>query len=153
MKNLVRVLLADDDREVAGMVQKIFELYQQHQNQSELDFVFAETGQEAVEKVKTGPRFDLILMDYQIPPTNSGGVWAAEKIRAIDPTIPVVFLSAYTARYNLAMAEPTGAVAYIAKTIFTQMPVVGCLLAQDWEGLRRYADGEEVWVFSISNEQ
>jgi len=141
------VMLADDHQEVARMVQQIFEIYQSRRGQ-DLDFVFVETGQEALEKVKAGQRFDLILMDYQVPPGNDGGVWATGKIRAIDPQVPVVFLSAYTARENLKRAEATDAIGYIAKTIFTQMPVVASLLDRDWEGLQRYVDGREVWVFA-----
>lgn len=142
-----RILLADDNADVGNLVKQVFLAYQRRRGGDSLDFVFVETGQAAVDEAKESP-FDLVLMDYRLPPGNEGGVWAAEQIRRSNPDTPIIFLSSCTGARNLDAARQTGARGYIAKTFFSQLPVVRCLIDRDWQGLQHYADDREVWVFS-----
>lgn len=145
LDDTLSILLADDNADLGGLIQKIFQMYRRKHDGPALDFDYVTGATEAVDAVKLKV-YDLILMDYQMPP-GPDGVWATVEIRKVTTETPIVFLSAYTYPMDLMAAERAGAVAYIAKTIFTQPAVIRCLLARDWEALRLYSDSNEVWVF------
>jgi CheY-like chemotaxis protein len=69
----LRLLVAEDN----PMNRRVVELLLA---QSGLQITFAENGKEAVEKFSTGNRFDLVLMDLQMP--IMGGLAAMRAIRA-----------------------------------------------------------------------
>lgn len=145
MSNPTAILLIEDNYDIGTMVKKILATYQRKRGGAALDFVFAPSAEAGVNEVRQ-KQFDLILMDYQMP--GHDGVWATKQIKGVAPETPIVFLSAYTAAKEVAATKDAGAVAYVAKTIFTQMPVVQCLIDRNWTELKRYADNEEVWLFS-----
>ncbi|WP_052501704.1 PAS domain-containing hybrid sensor histidine kinase/response regulator [Thiomicrospira microaerophila] len=81
---LGRILLVEDNeinQEVAGEMLR----------QIGVSFEVAENGQVAVDKAKT-QAFDLILMDIQMPVMD--GYQACRAIRAFNPTIPIIALTA-----------------------------------------------------------
>ncbi|WP_200386990.1 ATP-binding protein [Thiocapsa imhoffii] len=74
----------------------------------------AQDGAEAV-AMAADERFDLVLMDLQMPVMD--GFEATRLIRARDPTLPVVALSAAAMADDRAMARAAGVVDHLAKPI------------------------------------
>jgi two-component system response regulator HydG len=72
----------------------------------------ADCGATAIEKVRETP-FDLVLMDVCMPEIN--GVEALGKIKASNPAIPVIMMTAYTANETAAEALQKGAYDYLTK--------------------------------------
>ncbi|MCW5201799.1 MAG: sigma-54 dependent transcriptional regulator [Candidatus Electrothrix communis] len=74
----------------------------------------ADDGETAVEAVRQGP-FDVILMDVCMEPMD--GLEALRKIHAINPSIPVVMMTAYSSIDSAVEAIKLGAHDYLTKPI------------------------------------
>ncbi|MCI5148742.1 MAG: sigma-54-dependent Fis family transcriptional regulator [Candidatus Electrothrix sp. MAN1_4] len=74
----------------------------------------ADTGEIAVEAVRQGP-FDVILMDVCMEPLD--GLEALRQIHAINPSIPVVMMTAYSSIDSAVEAIKLGAHDYLTKPI------------------------------------
>lgn len=98
----MKILLAEDDHNVAVIMQLCLEKIGGHQ------VVLAVDGAIAVEKASTDT-FDLILLDGMMPKKN--GLVVAKELRASGLTTPVIFL---TAKSDEPAYQELGA-GYIAK--------------------------------------
>jgi signal transduction histidine kinase/AmiR/NasT family two-component response regulator len=83
------------------------------------DMTLAENGREAVEAFRTG-RFDVILMDIQMPELN--GIEAAAQIRAMEdasgaPRTPIIALTANVMRHQIDEYRSAGMDDFVAKPI------------------------------------
>ena len=121
----LRLLVAEDN----PMNRRVVELLLA---QSGLQITFAENGKEAVEKFSTN-RFDLVLMDLQMP--IMGGLAAMRAIRAWErdngrPQTPMLAVSANATDEHVLEAKAAGADDHIAK------PIVREIL---FEAIARYA--------------
>ncbi len=74
----------------------------------------AEDGSAAVDEVKTQP-FDLILMDVRM--TQMDGIAALKRIKAHNPAIPVLIMTAYSSVQTAVDALKTGAYDYLTKPL------------------------------------
>jgi two-component system response regulator HydG len=74
----------------------------------------ADDGETAVEAVRQGP-FDIILMDVCMEPLD--GLEALREIHAINPSIPVVMMTAYSSIDSAVEAIKLGAHDYLTKPI------------------------------------
>jgi len=74
----------------------------------------AEDGEKAVEAVRQGP-FDVILLDVCMEPID--GLQALRQIHAINPSIPVVMMTAYSSIDSAVEAIKLGAHDYLTKPI------------------------------------
>lgn len=72
----------------------------------------ADCGSTAIEKIQDAP-FDLVLMDVCMPEIN--GVEALDKIKACNPDIPVIMMTAYSAEETATRAVEKGAYDYLTK--------------------------------------
>jgi DNA-binding NtrC family response regulator len=87
-KNKIKIFLVDDD----AMYLKLLEIeFRQH-----ADFIFESfgTGEICVENLSHKP--DVIILDYHLDSVEKlamNGIETLDKIRAIDPEIPVIMLS------------------------------------------------------------
>lgn len=70
------------------------------------------TGEEAIDKIQQGKRYELILMDIMLPKID--GITATQKIREITKT-PVIFLTALSDEKSQIIAYESGADGYITK--------------------------------------
>lgn len=74
----------------------------------------AEDGSEAIELVREKP-YDAILMDVRM--TNIGGIEALEKIKELNPAIPIIIMTAYSSVDTAVEAMKLGAYDYLTKPL------------------------------------
>ncbi len=83
------------------------------------DVTFVKSGIELIEKLKTD-KFDLVISDIQMPEMD--GVEAVKTIRSgnsgvLDPEIPVIAFTAYTAKSDTDRFESAGFSGYLSKPV------------------------------------
>jgi CheY-like chemotaxis protein len=103
----MKVLVADDEPEIREMLGEYLTLHG-------FEVVEAGNGLEALLQVKHG-RPGAIVLDLRMP--RLGGIEALKRIRAFDPTITVVVLTAETERDVLTRARAFGARAVLGKPV------------------------------------
>jgi len=82
---------------------------------SDVAFIHAENGEQAVELVKLNPEIDLILMDIRMPVMN--GIDAARLIKQIRPNLPIIAQTAYAFSEEKATILSTGFDEYLSKPL------------------------------------
>ena len=102
-----RILVVDDD---PGMVDTLADVLAA----SGYETAKAISGQEAIEKARA-TAFDLILMDIQMPGLN--GVQTLHALRALDPRVAVVMMTAYTRDELVAESERTTGYGVLSKPL------------------------------------
>lgn len=109
-KGGVKILLAEDYKHSQIIVTRLLK------KNSYEDIVVVENGEDAV-KMATGDKFDLILMDMQMPIMN--GFEATEKIRQMPEykNIPIIALTAFAMKGDREKCLESGATDYIPKPI------------------------------------
>lgn len=107
----VKVLVVDDDRRIVKTTCDILKIkgYQP---------IAAYSGEEGVECVRTDPP-DCVLMDIKMGGIN--GVAAMKQMHQIDPSLPVILISAYATDDLLQDAKRSGAYAILSKPINFQV--------------------------------
>ncbi len=81
------ILLAEDDDMVRNLAKQMLEM-------GGYTVLEAENGEEAVALYRSNPGTDLLLLDVIMP--RLGGKEALERIRGINPDVPVLFSSGYS---------------------------------------------------------
>jgi len=84
VKNMIRILVADDNPAVRHYLRGLLELQSTWQVCGE-----ARTGEEALERVKANPP-DVVLLDFQMPDLN--GIAVAREISRLYPEIPILII-------------------------------------------------------------
>jgi len=102
----IKILFADDDPTMRQIVKMSLELRGKAEG---AEVLTVPNGEEAVAKVEEEADIDIVLLDYQMPPGNEGGIWAAKQLKEQAAPVIVVFLSAYTRQSNVDAAEGAGA--------------------------------------------
>ncbi len=106
---MIKILIADDQRLFADMLKTIL--------QSQEDFevtAYAASGRQAVEQYQAHQP-DICLLDIQMPESN--GLFALEKIKAINPDAGVIMLTTFSDDKNIIDAYLGGADGYLLKDI------------------------------------
>ncbi|TAN41560.1 MAG: sigma-54-dependent Fis family transcriptional regulator [Nitrospirae bacterium] len=107
IKDMITVLLVDDETALRKMTVGVLET-------DDITVIEAENGEMAVEKFRS-ERPDLVLMDIKMPKMT--GDKALVEIKAIDPAVPVLMMSAYS-DVNIAIeCMKNGAYDFIHKPI------------------------------------
>jgi len=104
MKKKKSILVVDDDIAHRTMLRILLEW--------EYEIAEADCGAVAIEKVQRTP-FDLVLMDVCMP--EIGGIEALDKIKTLNPGIPIVMMTAYSSNETAAKALEKGAYGYLTK--------------------------------------
>ena len=104
MKDKKSILVVDDDIAHCTMLRIMLGW--------EYEISEADCGSKAIEKIKDTP-FDLVLMDVCMPEIS--GVEALDKIKACNPEIPVIMMTAYSSNATAAEALKKGAYDYLTK--------------------------------------
>jgi PAS domain S-box-containing protein len=79
------------------------------------DIVHAINGVEAVACVKNNPKINMVLMDIKMPKMN--GYEATQKIKKMNPNIPIIAQTAYSTKEDNEKALASGCVDFISKPI------------------------------------
>jgi two-component system, NtrC family, response regulator HydG len=104
---MLRVLVVDDDADLRMSVASAL-------SESHYQVEQAKDGEEAVNRVRAG-RFDLVLLDVNMPRLT--GLEALREIKAHDPSIIVLILTAFSNVRDAVEATKEGAYNYLEKPI------------------------------------
>jgi two-component system response regulator AtoC len=115
MTNQVNVLIVDDEPELRKSVAAVL-----NSTNPEYSFTIfeASNGREALDRVSTSLKsgaFDLVLMDVRMPEMD--GLEALAKIKALDPRIFVVIMTAHSNLQDAVKAIRDGAYDYVEKPV------------------------------------
>ncbi|HUI64328.1 MAG TPA: response regulator [Bacteroidota bacterium] len=83
----IRILLVEDNRDFANLV----EIFLRKHEKGQFEIVWKENGDDAMQALLGGGRFDIILMDYFLPGQN--GLEITRALQEKGVSIPVVFLT------------------------------------------------------------
>jgi len=103
-----RIMLVEDDVSSLTFMQVLFKLTQ-------VELIFVSKGQEAIDLFMNDRKFDLILMDVQLPDIN--GLEVTKMIKSIDRNVPVIAQTAYAMQGDDVKCINSGCDDYISKPI------------------------------------
>ena len=103
-----RVLLAEDEETNIILMREFL-------SSTRLRIDIVRNGQDAVDKIESGEKYDLILMDIKMPRMN--GLEAMAIIKKQYPTMRIIAQSAYALAEEREQAMETGCDDYITKPI------------------------------------
>src|SRR5215467_4252451 len=99
------VLIVDDEAEIRESLETLLQL-------EGYDAEIAASGEEGLAKLGDHP-FDLVLLDLALPDRN--GIDLLPEIRALDPQISVIMITAYGTVENAVRAMQSGAANFLQK--------------------------------------
>jgi DNA-binding response OmpR family regulator len=100
------LLYVEDDESLSFVTRDNLEL-------NGYDVSYCEDGQKALEKIQTGPKFDLCILDVMLPEVD--GFTLAQEIRKRDEQVPIIFLTAKSMKQDKIHGLTIGADDYITK--------------------------------------
>ena len=100
------VLVVDDEELMRDMVTEMLE------DRAE-KVISAQSGEKALEKLIEEEKVDVVITDMKMPGMN--GFQLLERIKAIDPSIPVIFMTGYSDIFGIEEAMKIGVDEYILK--------------------------------------
>ncbi len=103
-----RVLLVEDSKDHQLLFVKRLNSLGIH------NITISETGEQAVEKIKGEPDYDLILVDYSLP-TELSGIDVIREIRNLNPEIPIIMVTGLGSEQIAVQAMKLGIQDYITK--------------------------------------
>lgn len=110
MKNELEVLLVDDDRVVRGILARVL-------RQAGLGVMPVASGAEALELLRSGRRFDVIVSDLVMP--GLSGVALLQQVRRLQLEVPVIIVSGNTTAHSARVAMDLGSFRYLHKPVET----------------------------------
>lgn len=107
-----KILVVDDEPDLEFMIRQIFieQIYRE-----EYEFVFAQNGVEAIEKLRNNGAINLLLTDINMPEMD--GLTLLSRIKEINPYLKSIVISAYGDSKNIQTARQRGASDFITKPI------------------------------------
>jgi len=108
----IQVLLVEDNPGDADLTREVLD-----QIRMRLDLTVVEDGVTALERMRAGPRPDLVLLDLNLP--KKGGKEVLAEIRADEAlsSIPVVIVTSSEAERDIVMSYQLGANCYVVKPL------------------------------------
>jgi DNA-binding NtrC family response regulator len=103
-----RILIVEDKGSLRAVLEEMLKA-------EGLDVVGVETGSQAVEKLRAGDRFDLVLTDWKLPGAN--GLAVLDAAIGSDPTLPVLMMTAFGSIETAVEAMKHGAEDFITKPV------------------------------------
>ncbi len=107
-----KILLVDDEPDVKGMVELKF---RKQIKTGQYDFVFAQNGVEALDKLKINPDIDIVISDINMPEMD--GLTLLDHIGNLNRTLKAIIVSAYGDMENIRTAMNRGAYDFLTKPI------------------------------------
>jgi DNA-binding NtrC family response regulator len=105
---MARILIVEDKDSLRTMLEEMLKA-------EGLRVECAATGSSAVERLRTGERFDLVLTDWRLP--GADGLAVLDAAIALDPTLPVLVMTAYGSIETAVEAMKHGAEDFITKPV------------------------------------
>ena len=109
---MAKILVVDDEADLEVLVKQKF---RRKIRENVYEFVFAQNGAEALEKVKEHPDLDIILSDINMPVMD--GLTLLTHLPAANPMLKAVVVSAYGDMQNIRTAMNRGAFDFIFKPV------------------------------------
>ncbi|MRT16497.1 response regulator [Vitellibacter sp. q18] len=109
---MAKILVVDDEIDLQMLIKQKF---RKQIRQKEYEFLFAENGLDALEKLRGEPEVDIVLSDINMPEMD--GLTLLTKINELSPIIKSVIVSAYGDMENIRTAMNRGAFDFITKPI------------------------------------
>lgn len=107
-----RILVVDDEPDLETLVTQKF----RHQiRKGEMDFLFAEDGEDALLQLQEHPDVDIVLSDINMP--RMDGLTLLRHLKELDSQLRAVIVSAYGDMSNIRTAMNLGAFDFVTKPI------------------------------------
>jgi two-component system nitrogen regulation response regulator GlnG len=106
-ESMPKLLVVDDEPNVLYSIEKTF-------RSDALEVMSAQTGGQAIQMTRQG-RPDLVILDVRL--SDMSGLEVFDRIREIDPRVPVIIVTAYAATETAIEAMKRGAYEYLLKPI------------------------------------
>ncbi|MCD4834144.1 MAG: PAS domain S-box protein [Bacteroidales bacterium] len=102
------ILIVEDDKYSFVLLESVF-------SETEINIIYANCGEDALEAFKNTPNIDLILMDIQLP--DKDGLLVTKEIRKVNKKIPIIAQTAYAMLEDKNNCIKAGCNDYISKPI------------------------------------
>jgi adenylate cyclase len=109
---MAKILVVDDEADLEVLVKQKF---RRKIRENEYEFIFAQNGEEALERIKEHPDLDIILSDINMPVMD--GLTLLTHLPDANPTLKAVVVSAYGDMQNIRTAMNRGAFDFIMKPV------------------------------------
>jgi adenylate cyclase len=109
---MAKILVVDDEADLELLVKQKF---RRKIRENVYEFVFAQNGEEALERVKEHPDLDIILSDINMPVMD--GLTLLSRLPEANPMIKAVVVSAYGDMQNIRTAMNRGAFDFVCKPV------------------------------------
>ena len=109
---MIKILVADDEADLETLIRQKF---RQKIREQVYEFVFAENGRDALEKIHLHNDIDIVLSDINMPEMD--GLTLLSKIASQHPLLKTVMVSAYGDMENIRTAMNSGAFDFITKPV------------------------------------
>jgi len=147
MSRKIRILIVEDEAAIRAGLMDVFVFHG-------YDVDYAAEGPEGLRKALSG-RFDLVLLDIMLPGMN--GFEICEQVRAKDPDLPIIMLTAKSADEDIVQGLSLGADDYVAKpfsvvqlVLRVQAVLRRAKVVVELEQQIRLGDGVEVDCLNLS---
>lgn len=108
----IKILVVDDEPDLELLIRQ---KYRHQIKKSEISFIFAENGEDALAKLKDEPETDIVLTDINMPKMD--GLTLLQHLPEYNPALKAIIVSAYGDMDNIRTAMNRGAFDFITKPI------------------------------------
>ncbi|MBS1523131.1 MAG: response regulator [Bacteroidetes bacterium] len=109
---MAKILVVDDEADLEALVKQKF---RRKIRENVYEFVFAQNGEEALQKVSEHPDLDIVLSDINMPVMD--GLTLLSRLPEANPIIKAVVVSAYGDMQNIRTAMNRGAFDFVCKPV------------------------------------
>src|ERR1700741_2152537 len=109
---MAKILVVDDEADFEALVKQKF---RRKIRENGYEFVFAQNGEEALQKVSEHPDLDIVLSDINMPVMD--GLTLLSRLPEANPILRAVVLSAYGDMQNIRTAMNWGAFDFVCKPV------------------------------------
>ncbi len=109
---MAKILVVDDETDLELLIKQKF---RKKIRENVYEFVFAQNGQEALDRLGEHPDMDVVLSDINMPVMD--GLVLLSRLPAANPIVKAVVVSAYGDMQNIRMAMNRGAFDFVCKPV------------------------------------